>query len=335
MSQDPDVGEVTTAPDPLVALNKIQALRPDVITLDVEMPRMDGLSFLKKIMAEDPIPVVMCSSLTGRGAEVTMKAFQYGAVDVINKPKLGARQFIEESKILICDAVKGAAKARVRRLNSLSHPPEPKLTADAVIEKPKANVTFQTTEKIVAVGASTGGTEAIRVFLQSLPYDAPGIVIVQHMPQDFTAAFAQRLDDICRVSVKEAGDGDSVIPGRVLIAPGNYHMLLKRSGARYYVQIKEGPLVCRHRPSVDVLFRSVARYAGMNAIGIIMTGMGDDGSRGMLEMKNAGAYNLAQDERSCIVFSMPCEAIKKGAIDKVVSLEKLGPDMMRFYKSRQ
>lgn len=335
LSQDPAIGQITTAPDPLVALNKIKKQRPDVITLDVEMPRMDGLSFLKQIMAEDPIPVVMCSSLTEKGAEITMKAFQYGAVEIINKPRLGAKTFIEESKILICDAVKGAARARVRRLNSLTHPPEPKLTADAVIAKPKPNITFQTTEKIVAVGASTGGTEALRVFLQSLPYDAPGIVIVQHMPQHFTAAFSKRLDGICRISVKEAADGDTVIPGRALIAPGNYHMLLKRSGARYYVQIKEGPLVCRHRPSVDVLFRSVARYAGMNAIGIIMTGMGDDGSRGMAEMKNSGAYNLAQDEETCIVFSMPHEAIKTGAVDRISALESLGPDMMRAYRSSQ
>ncbi len=335
LSSDPAIGLITTASDPIVATQKIKKQRPDVITLDVEMPRMDGLSFLKQIMADDPIPVVMCSSLTEKGAEVTMKAFQYGAVEIINKPRIGAKHFLEENQIIICDAVKGAARARVRRLNSLSHPPEPKLTADVMIDKPKLNINFKTTEKIVAIGASTGGTEALRYFLESMPYDAPGIVIVQHMPQHFTKAFAQRLDSICKVSVKEAADGDSVIPGRALIAPGNLHMMLKRSGARYFVQIKEGPLVCRHRPSVDVLFRSVARYAGMNSIGIIMTGMGDDGSRGMTEMKNAGAYNLAQDEESCVVFSMPNEAIKRNAVDKVSPLQNLPGDMMRIYQARK
>ena len=296
--------------DPLIAADKISKERPDVITLDVEMPRMDGLSFLKQIMATDPIPVVMCSSLTEKGAEVTMKALQYGAVEIINKPRMGARQFLEDSHVQICDAVKAAAKARVRRLSALINEPAPKLTADVMLSQPRSTENFQTTEKVFALGASTGGTEALRIFLQELPYDAPGIVIVQHMPQHFTAAFAKRLNGICRIEVKEAADGDTVIPGRALIAPGNLHMMLKRSGTRYYVQVKDGPLVCRHRPSVDVLFRSVARYAGMNATGIIMTGMGDDGARGMLEMKNAGAVNLAQDEESCVVFGMPQEAIK-------------------------
>ncbi|MHB8708242.1 MAG: chemotaxis protein CheB, partial [Desulfuromonadales bacterium] len=220
----------------------------------------------------------------------------------------------------------------VRRLATLTIDPEPKLTADVILNKPRLEETFRTTEKVVAIGASTGGTEALRVFLQALPYDAPGIVIVQHMPQGFTAAFARRLDGICRVAVKEAADGDTVVPGRALIAPGNSHLLLKRSGARYYVQIKDGPLVSRHRPSVDVLFRSVARYAGLNAIGVIMTGMGDDGARGMLEMKQAKAFNLAQDEESCVVFGMPQEAIKKGGVDKVLPLEQLADEVMRQYK---
>ena len=263
-----------------------------------------------------------------------MKALQYGTVVIINKPKMGAKQFLEESQVLICDAVKAAARSRVRRLASLVNDPEPKLTADVMLSQPKINENFQTTEKVIAVGASTGGTEALRVFLQSLPYDAPGIVIVQHMPQHFTAAFAKRLNGICRISVKEAADGDSVIPGHALIAPGNMHMMLKRSGTRYYVQVKEGPLVCRHRPSVDVLFRSVARYAGINATGVIMTGMGDDGARGMLEMKNAGAVNLAQDEESCVVFGMPQEAIKQGGVTKVLPLDALAGEALRTSRIR-
>ena len=335
LSADPAIEVMATAPDPLIAADKISKQRPDVITLDVEMPRMDGLSFLKQIMAQDPIPVVMCSSLTEKGAEVTMKALQYGAVEIINKPKMGARKFLEESQVLICDAVKAASRARVRRLSSLVNEPAPKLTADVMLSQSKLTENFQTTEKIIAVGASTGGTEALRIFLQGLPYDAPGIVIVQHMPQHFTAAFAKRLNGICRITVEEAADGDTVIPGRALIAPGNMHMMLKRSGTRYYVQVKDGPLVCRHRPSVDVLFRSAARYAGKNATGVIMTGMGDDGARGMLEMKNAGAINLAQDEESCVVFGMPQEAIKLGGVAKVLPLESLADETMRVYRLRK
>jgi two-component system chemotaxis response regulator CheB len=334
LSSDPAIEVLGAAHDPLIARDKIRRERPDVITLDVEMPRMDGVTFLKQLMIEDPIPVVMCSSLTEKGAEITMRALQYGAVEIINKPRVGAKQFLEESRVLICDAVKAAARARVRRLASLTIDPEPKLTADVILDKPKFEESFRTTEKVVAVGASTGGTEALRVFLQALPYDAPGIVIVQHMPQGFTAAFARRLDGICRVAVKEAADGDTVVPGRALIAPGNRHMLLKRSGARYYVHIKDGPLVSRHRPSVDVLFRSVARYAGLNAIGVIMTGMGDDGARGMLEMKNTKAFNLAQDEESCVVFGMPQEAIKRGGVDKVLPLEQLADEVMRMYRKQ-
>ncbi|MDT8442683.1 MAG: chemotaxis response regulator protein-glutamate methylesterase [Desulfuromonadales bacterium] len=332
LSADPGIEVLATAPDPLIAADKISRQRPDVITLDVEMPRMDGLSFLKQIMARDPIPVVMCSSLTENGAEVSMKALQYGAVEIINKPRMGAKQFLEDSQVMICDAVKAAARARVRRLSSLVNDPAPKLTADVILSQPKLSENFQTTEKIIAVGASTGGTEALRIFLQSLPYDSPGVVIVQHMPQHFTAAFARRLNGLCRIEVKEAVDGDTVIPGRALIAPGNMHMLLKRSGTRYYVQTKDGPLVCRHRPSVDVLFRSVARYAGVNATGVIMTGMGDDGARGMLEMKNAGAINLAQDEESCVVFGMPQEAIKLGGVKKILPLDKLAEEAMLIYR---
>ena len=333
LSADPAIEVMATAADPLIAASKIDNERPDVITLDVEMPRMDGLSFLKQIMATEPIPVVMCSSLTEKGAEVTMQALQYGAVEIINKPRMGARQFLEDSHVRICDAVKAAAKARVRRLSTLINEPAPKLTADVMLSQPRSTENFQTTAKVIALGASTGGTEALRIFLQELPYDAPGIVIVQHMPQHFTAAFAKRLNSICRVEVKEATDGDTVLPGRALIAPGNLHMMLKRSGTRYYVQVKDGPLVCRHRPSVDVLFRSVARYAGINATGIIMTGMGDDGARGMLEMQKAGAVNIAQDEESCVVFGMPHEAIKLGGVQKVLPLDKLAQEAMSLYRS--
>ena len=279
-----------------------------MITLDVEMPRMDGITFLEKLMAQHPIPVVICSSLTERGSETTLKALEYGAVEIIQKPRLGTKQFLEESRVRICDAVKAASKARVKRIGERSKV-EPKLTADAVIAKPKTRAMIETTEKVVVVGASTGGTEALRVLLESLPPDAPAIAIVQHMPEHFTAAFARRLDGICRISVKEAENNDTLIRGRALIAPGSHHMLLKRSGARYFVEIKDGPLVCRHRPSVDVLFRSAARYAGKNCVGVIMTGMGDDGARGMAEMKEAGAINIAQDEKSCVVFGMPNEAI--------------------------
>ena len=333
LSADPAIEVMATAADPLIAASKIDHERPDVITLDVEMPRMDGLSFLKQIMATEPIPVVMCSSLTEKGAEVTMQALQYGAVEIINKPRMGARQFLEDSHVRICDAVKAAAKARVRRLSTLINEPAPKLTADVMLSQPRSTENFQTTAKVIALGASTGGTEALRIFLQELPYDTPGIVIVQHMPQHFTAAFAKRLNSICRVEVKEATDGDTVLPGRALIAPGNLHMMLKRSGTRYYVQVKDGPLVCRHRPSVDVLFRSVARYAGINATGIIMTGMGDDGAKGMLEMQKAGAVNIAQDEESCVVFGMPHEAIKLGGVQKVLPLDKLAQEAMRLYRS--
>jgi len=330
---DPGIEVIGTAQDPLIAAEKIEREKPDVITLDVEMPRMDGLTFLRNLMSTNPIPVVMCSSLTEQGAETTLKALQYGAVEVINKPRLGARQFLEDSRVLICDAVKAAALARVRKISTEVRAIEPKLTADAILAKGSGlPEQMTTTERVVAVGASTGGTEALRLFLEAMPHDAPGIVIVQHMPEHFTRAFANRLNQSCRITVKEAADGDTVLPGRALIAPGNRHMLLKRSGARYYVEIKDGPLVSRHRPSVDVLFRSTARYAGKNAIGVIMTGMGDDGARGMLEMKQNGAVNIAQDEASCIVFGMPKEAIKLGAVDHILPLDKIPLEVLHFYR---
>jgi len=330
INHEDDLDVIGTAADPIIAAGKIAKEMPDVITLDVEMPRMDGLTFLQKIMSQHPIPVVICSSLTEKGADTTLRAMQYGAVGIVNKPKSGARQFIEESRIVICDAIRAASVARIRKLADQSRLVEPKLTADAILPRPKPGARLQTTQKIVVLGASTGGTEAIRSFLQSLPYDAPGIAIVQHMPEHFTAAFASRLNDTCRVTVKEAEDGDTIIQGRVLIAPGNRHMLLKRSGAKYYVSLKDGPLVSRHRPSVDVLFRSTARYAGSNAIGVIMTGMGDDGAKGMLEMKQAGAMNIAQNEESCIVFGMPNEAIKQGAVDKILPLEDIAAKVLKL-----
>jgi len=328
LSSDSHIEVMGTASDPYIAAEKIKREIPDVITLDVEMPRMDGLTFLQKLMAQHPIPVVICSSLTDRNSETTLKALEYGAVEIIQKPLLGTKQFLEESRVRICDAVKAASQARVRRLTE-RRKVEPKLSADVVIAKP-TKAMIETTEKVVVVGASTGGTEALRVFLESLPPNAPGIAIVQHMPEHFTAAFARRLDGICRISIKEAEDNDTVIRGRVLIAPGNRHMLLKRSGARYFVEIKDGPLVCRHRPSVDVLFRSAARYGGKNCLGVIMTGMGDDGAKGMGEMKEAGAITIAQDEKSCVVFGMPHEAIKRGAVDRVVSLENIAAEVLRI-----
>jgi two-component system chemotaxis response regulator CheB len=328
LSSDPRIEIMASAADPFIAAERIRNELPDVITLDVEMPRMDGITFLQKIMSQHPIPVVMCSSLTEERSETALKALEYGAVEIIQKPRLGVKQFLEESKVLICDVVKAASQARLRPIRS-SRQVAPKLTADAVLAKPTANAMIRTTEKVVVVGASTGGTEALRIFLEEMPLDSPGIVIVQHMPENFTRSFAARLDSLCRISVKEAENNDTIIPGRALIAPGNRHMLLKRSGARYFVEIKDGPLVSRHRPSVDVLFRSAARYAGKNAVGVIMTGMGDDGAKGLLEMKDAGAVTMAQDEASCVVFGMPKEAIKLGAVDKILPLNDITPAVIR------
>ncbi|MBE0617406.1 MAG: chemotaxis response regulator protein-glutamate methylesterase, partial [Proteobacteria bacterium] len=304
LESDPEIEVMGSAPDPIVAAERMRQEVPDVITLDVEMPRMDGLTFLRKLMAQHPLPVVICSSLAESGAETTLRALEYGAVEIIQKPRLGTKQFLEESRVRICDAVKAAARAKVKRV-APRRPVEAKLTADAILPKAKSQAMVQTTEKVVVVGASTGGTEALREFLEVLPADSPGIVIVQHMPEHFTKAFAQRLDGLCRVTVKEAEDGDTVLRGQALIAPGNRHTLLKRSGARYFVEVRDGPLVSRHRPSVDVLFRSAARYAGRNAVAAILTGMGDDGARGMAELREAGAHTLAQDEATCVVFGMP------------------------------
>jgi len=331
LSSDREIEVIAKASDPFLAAEHISRQVPDVIMLDVEMPRMDGLTFLQKVMSQHPIPVVICSSLAASGSDTALRALEYGAVEIILKPRLGAKQFLEEAKIRVCDAVKAAAAAHVKRLAFHQRDVPPKLTADAVLAKARIgqDAMLKTTEKVVVVGASTGGTEALKDFLMALPLDAPGIVIVQHMPENFTTAFSQRLDAMCHISVKEAETNDTVIRGRALIAPGNHHLLLKRSGARYYVEIKEGPLVSRHRPSVDVLFRSAARYAGPNAFGVIMTGMGDDGARGMLEMKEAGAINIAQDEDSCVVFGMPKKAIELGAVHKVLPLLSIAGAVMR------
>jgi two-component system, chemotaxis family, protein-glutamate methylesterase/glutaminase len=329
LESDPQIQVTGVASDPFVAVERIKHEVPDVITLDIEMPRMDGLTFLDKIMAQHPIPVVICSTLAVGGSDAALAALEKGAVEIITKPKLGAREFFEESRIRICDVIKSAAGARISVRQAPRMQTAPKLSADAVLPKPASKAMIQTTEKVVVVGASTGGTEALREFLEAMPLDAPGIVIVQHMPEEFTARFANRLDQTCRITVREAAANDSVIRGQALIAPGNRHVLLKRSGARYYVEIREGPLVSRHRPSVDVLFRSAARYGGRNVVGVIMTGMGDDGARGMLEMKEAGAFNIAQDEASCIVFGMPAEAIKTGAVDRILPLPAIASEVVR------
>ena len=332
LNSSSDIEVIAVARDPLIAQEKLKTVKPDVITLDIEMPRMDGLTFLRKIMSTNPIPVIICSSQAEEQSQNALTALESGAVEIIRKPKLGTKQFIEESKIIITDAVRSAAAAGPRKASVKKRPLNikvpPKLTADVILSGGGHGI-IETTERVVALGASTGGTEAIRAFLEALPANSPGIVIVQHMPEKFTASFAERLNTLCEVTVKEAVNNDTVLRGHVLIAPGNRHMLLKRSGARYYVEVKDGPLVSRHRPSVDVLFRSTARYAGKNAIGIIMTGMGDDGAIGMLEMKQAGAYNIAQDEASCVVFGMPNEAIKKGGVDKVLPLNEIPAAMLK------
>jgi two-component system chemotaxis response regulator CheB len=336
LQSDPEIEVMATATDPFAAARRMQQEVPDVITLDIEMPRMDGITFLRKIMAQRPVPVVVCSSLAEIGSETLSQAWEAGAVEIIAKPRVGTAQFLQESKIRICDVVKAAARVRMSSLagqaahSSRPAGPPKKLTADAMLAAPTAGQAMaRTTETVICIGASTGGTESLRVVLEALPAASPGIVIVQHMPEKFTEAFARRLDGLCEVEVKEAADGDTVLRGRVLIAPGDRHTLLQRSGARYYVSVKNGPLVSRHRPSVDVLFRSAARYAGANAVGIIMTGMGDDGSRGLLEMKQAGAFTIAQDEATSVVFGMPKEAIALGAADRILSLELLATEIVR------
>lgn len=331
ISSEPDLEVMATAADAYVAAEKIRQEIPDVILLDIEMPRMDGLTFMRKIMAQRPIPVVICSSLTEAGSDTTMKVLEAGAVDIVSKPRINTAEFLQESRMRICDVLRAAAHARLSRRPRAVAPiqVEAKLTADVILPPVRSSRTVaHATDRIICIGASTGGTEALRDVLAALPADAPGIAVVQHMPEKFTAAFAKRLDGLSALSIKEAEDGDLVLPGKVLIAPGNRHMLLERNGQHYRVVIKDGPPVSRHRPSVDVLFRSAAQMAGPNAVGILLTGMGDDGARGLLEMKTAGAPTVAQNEETCIVFGMPKEAIQRGAADKILALDRIAHEIM-------
>jgi two-component system chemotaxis response regulator CheB len=333
LNRTPDIQVTHAVADPILAMERMKTAWPDVIVLDVEMPRMDGITFLRKIMALRPTPVVICSTLTAKAARTTMEAMAAGAVSIITKPKLELKQFLNDSADDLVAAVRAAACANVRRLagRAAAPPLQPaaKLTADAILPAANARAMVQTTERVVAIGTSTGGTQALELVLTSLPRVSPGIVIVQHMPEKFTAAFAERLNSVCAISVKEAQTGDRVAPGCALIAPGGKHMLLRRNGAQYFVEVVDGPLVNRHRPSVDVLFRSVAKCAGANALGVIMTGMGDDGAAGLLEMRNAGAYTVAQDEASCVVYGMPKEAVKRGAVERTVTLELIGREIVQ------
>jgi len=312
LSREKGIKVIGTAPDPYVARDKIVKLEPDVITLDIEMPRMDGITFLKKLMKYYPLPVIIVSSLTPKGGKMALEALASGALEVVSKPS--AAYSVGDMSVQLADKIRAVARVNVtERIKSMnrSEPVKPVTLSRALTTS---------TNKIIAIGASTGGTEAIKTVLTAMPPNSPGIVIVQHMPANFTTSFAERLDSLSQITVKEANDGDSVANGQALLAPGNFHMLLKRSGAKYYVQVKKGPLVHHQRPAADVLFRSVANYAGANAVGIILTGMGSDGAVGLLEMKKAGARTVAQDEKSCVVFGMPKEAIKLGAAEKVVSL---------------
>ncbi len=324
LDRDPDIRVIGTAPDPIFALEKMRREWPDVVTLDIEMPRMDGITFLRQLMAEHPTPVVICSSLTTDGAETTLQALAAGAVAIITKPGLGVDDFLHSASDDLIAAVKSAARAN---MGAVQRSAQLRTQAHAPAAAPSAMA--QTTERIVAIGTSTGGTVALEVVLTELPRVSPGIVIVQHMPEMFTAAFAARLDGLCEISVQEARNGQRVLPGQALIAPGGKHMQLVRSGAQYQVEVKDGPPVNRHRPSVDVLFRSAAKYAGKNAMGIIMTGMGDDGARGLKEMHDAGAYTLAQDEASCVVYGMPREAVKHGAVDRSLPLSAVAAAIMK------
>jgi len=323
LGKDRGIKVVGHAMDPIFAMEKMAKDWPDVILLDVEMPRMDGITFLRKIMAEHPTPVIICSSLTAKGAETTMQALAAGAFAIFTKPTLSVKTFLEDASHDLVAAVRAAAAARMNRL-PIARPVAavPRLTADAVLPAGQEAMAV-TTDTFTAIGTSTGGTQALEFILAALPRTCPGLVVVQHMPEQFTAAFAERLNGICEVEVREARTGDRVLTGRALIAPGGKHLVVKRSGAQYVVEVVQAPPVNRHCPSVDVLFRSVAKYAGKNATGVIMTGMGDDGARGLLEMKQAGAHTLAQDEESCVVFGMPKEAIKLGAADRVVPLQQI------------
>ncbi|RQH06044.1 chemotaxis response regulator protein-glutamate methylesterase [Paraburkholderia dinghuensis] len=333
INDQPDMTVVATAPDPLVARELIKQHNPDVLTLDVEMPRMDGLDFLEKLMRLRPMPVVMVSSLTERGNEITLRALELGAVDFVTKPKVGIRDGMLEYAEKLADKIRAAARARVQARHAApaaaaGAPAAAHGAHPAAAPAPMLNNPLLSTEKLIIVGASTGGTEAIREVLTPLPPDAPAVMIAQHMPPGFTKSFAQRLNTLCRITVKEAEHGERVLPGHAYIAPGHAHLLLARSGANYIANLSDDPPVNRHRPSVDVLFRSAAQHAGKNAIGVILTGMGRDGAAGLLDMRRAGAYTFAQDEASCIVFGMPREAIAMGAADDVAPLSDMSRRVM-------
>jgi len=329
LTSDPAIEVIATASDPYIAANKMTVQVPDVITLDVELARMDGITFLKKIMSQYPIPVVIISKLVENNIDLTSKALRYGAIEVMSKNRFETVDISEEEKIKTCAIIKKASRVKIKKRLIYEAPViHAKFSADAILNFIKPRNLVHTSEKVIALGASTGGIKAISVFLEALPVETPGIVIVQHMPENFTRSFAERLNGFCKISVKEAEDGDIVKPGRALIAPGNRHVLLKKRGTQYFVEVKDGPLVNRHRPSVDVLFRSAALYAGKNSIGILMTGMGDDGARGLLEMKEAGARTIVQDEKSCVVFGMPREAIILNAFDKILPLQDIANYVM-------
>lgn len=315
LSQEPDLS-VMVASDPLIAQQKMARVRPDVIVLDLEMPRMDGLTFLRKIMSEDPIPTVICSGVATRGTEAALRALEEGAVGIVTKPKLGLRNFLYESALVLTDMVRAAASARV----GPRYHPKPFTKPQSIVPELRHNAPDFPSSMLVAIGASTGGTEALAEILPAMPQNSPAMVVVQHMPEVFTAAFAERLNQLSRIEVKEAENGDLICPGRALIAPGNRHLSVERRGTKIFARVSDGPLISRHRPSVDVLFRSVAQAAGANSLGIILTGMGNDGAQGLLEMKKAGAETVAQDEASCVVFGMPKEAIASGAADQVLPL---------------
>ena len=336
LQSSPGIELLAAVSDPLLAMKRMEQQWPDVIVLDVEMPRMDGITFLKKIMHERPTPVIICSTLTAQGAQTTLDAMAAGAFTAMAKPKLGLRDFLSEHAKDFLATIRAAAQANVRRLlpPPAALPVTPKLTADAVLPAvPQQKALSQTTERVVVIGTSTGGTQALECILTALPRLCPGMVIVQHMPEKFTAAFAQRLDKLCAITVKEAQHGERVLPGQALIAPGGRHAVLRRSGAQYLVEVVDGPLVSRHRPSVNVLFRSAAQCAGANALGILLTGMGDDGAVGLLEMRQSGADTVAQDEASCVVFGMPKEAIKRGAAQHVLGLHDMAGVISRYHKN--
>lgn len=320
LSKFPDIEIVGTAPDPYIARDKIIRLKPDVITLDIEMPRMDGLTFLRKLMRYYPLPVIMVSSLTLKGGKLTLEAMDIGAVEVMAKP--GGSYVIGDMGTQLAEKIRAASRVKMVKRNPAHQPTR--------IESKPIGALSKISNKVIAIGASTGGTEALKNVLSRMPCNSPGMVIVQHMPAKFTRAFAERLDDICQVTVKEAQNNDTVNPGTALIAPGNYHMILRRSGARYYVEVKTGPMVHHQRPAVDILFKSTAQYAGPNSIGAILTGMGVDGAEGLLKMKQSGAKTIAQDEKSCVVFGMPKEAIKMGAADTVLPLDRIAEEMVRM-----